>query len=188
MTLLFIVVVASVISMVKLVSGYQSYINKEMIISGENTQPETWLGEESTILRSEVKLNNNDAESGEKTLADTKFGYNVEVEDTNREVPLTEEDFKQLRKGQYITSEKAECFEAEYSVGIVEMIGMFDGQILHSHRSPGTGFASTTPYYILDENTYVLLCFKNDDIISSPLDHIEVWDADGNKLRDIEIE
>lgn len=151
-------------------------ISKEEKQVGEHTGYEEWAEKDKNV------------ESEEKMSEETKFGYNVEIESINRENSLIEDDFKKLRKGQYIISETAEYYNSEYTIGIIESIGMFDGQILHNHRSGGTGFALTTPYYIIDENTYIMLFFENNDIIRCPLDHIEVWDAEGNKLRDIEIE
>jgi len=114
-----------------------------------------------------------------------RFGYVVEEKLIDREVPLNEVDFKELRKGQYMTSRLAETFNSEYP-GIIDIVGGYDGQMMATSRSPGTGLAKTKPYYKIDDNTYVVLYFE-DLFTILPLERIEVWDAEGNKLREIEI-
>lgn len=111
-----------------------------------------------------------------------RFGYVVEEDIEKREVPLREEDFKQLKKGQYFYSSREKAATA-----IVDVVGWYDGQIMYTARVPGAGAADTSPYYKIDDNTYVILFFEF-NYINLPLDHIEVWDTDGNKLRDIEID
>lgn len=119
---------------------------------------------------------------GEESIP-RRFGYVVEENIKEREVPLQEDDFKQLRKGQYFFSGRDDTITP---AGIVDVVGWFDGQLMHTPRNPGTGDAHTSPYYMIDDNTYVILFFEHNNR-SYPLDHIEVWDADGDKLREIEI-
>ena len=126
-----------------------------------------------------------------------RFGYAVREERVDREVPLHEDDFKQLWEGQ-----KLQSMQNEYSMylssaqppGVVEKMGMYDGQIIYSmsrhQESRKLVPFHSNPYYIIDENTYVVLFFVDEFFFPpfSRLEHIEVWDAEGNKLREIELE
>ena len=116
-----------------------------------------------------------------------RFGMVVEEDIIKRDNPLKEEAFKILKKGQYLETKYAKNYNSQ-SIGIVETIGKYDGQIMVTPRQPGTARAETKPYYKIDDDTYVVLFFENNYTYSFPLECIEVWDADGNKLRDIEIE
>ena len=91
-----------------------------------------------------------------------------------------------MKRGQYLETEYAKAYNSG-TIGIVETIGKYDGQIMVTPRQLGTARAKTKPYYIIDDNAYIVLFFENNYTYSFPLDHIEVWDAEGNKLRDIEI-
>ena len=116
-----------------------------------------------------------------------RFGYVIEENIKERNTPLKESDFEQLRVGQYGSSTLAEARGSEYVVGIVDVIGAYDGLLMLHPRSPGTGMAdSAMPYYIIDDNTYVILFFVGNNMLGQ-LTHVEVWDAEGNKLRDIEL-
>ena len=112
-----------------------------------------------------------------------RFGYVVEEAMEEREVPLEEEDFKKLKKGQYFFSGRE---SATIPIGIVDVIGWFDGEIMHTARAPGSGIAKVSFYYKIDDSTYIILFFEH-NLRSYPLERIEVWDAEGNKLRDIDI-
>ena len=122
-----------------------------------------------------------------ETSIPKRFGYVVEEEFVNREITLHEDDFKKLKKGQYIDSSHAEVFKSDYTTGIIESIGMYDGQIMFTARALGTGMALTSPYYKINDDVYVILFFE-DTLIDLPLESVEVWDAEGNKLREIEID
>ena len=115
-----------------------------------------------------------------------RFGYVIEENIKERNTPLKESDFEQLGVGQYFTW-GGDPERAVYSLKIVEVVGACDGFLMIHPRSPGTGMiGSAMPYYIIDDNTYVILFFLANSI-RGPLTHIEVWDAEGNKLRNIEI-
>lgn len=163
-----------------------------------SAQPQTLSTEEAS--KEETVTSDNSIVEGEESLGETKFsygyrehnkedlprrfGYVVEEDIEDREVPLQEEDFKKLREGQYFDSDRK---NAKYPIGIVDVVGWFDGQIMYTPRNDGTGEARISPYYKIDDNTYVILFFENNRR-TYPLERIEVWDADGNKLRDIEID
>ena len=117
-----------------------------------------------------------------------RFGYVVEEGIKDRRTPLTEDDFTKLKKGQYFRSEYVEDFNSTY-ISVEEKLGPEDGTIIHNPMSLtlSSGRLHISQYYRIDDNTYAVLFFEN-DIISNLLDHIEIWDADENKLRDIEIQ
>jgi len=202
LVLLSLLIVAAVITVQKIEANIIQLETKEQQKNyvEQILQPETKMNENEIDKESEAYADNKSIE-GDKNMAETetdyfdqllesttrRFKHMVEEDTIIREVPLVEEDFKQLKKGQYISSGIAKLSGAEYE-GVVEVIGKYDGQILYTPRMPGTGKANTSPYYRIDENTYVILFFSGNDITYGSLDYIEVWDADGNKLREIEID
>jgi len=155
-------------------------------------QESEFTSDESNQITNEEVLHDGNTlrEEGEllpdKGIVTKRFGLIVEESIEERSVPLDEEDFKGLKKGQYFYSETAKAFGAEYTVGIIDVVGMYDGEIMIGPRGLGTGMAQSRPYYQIEEDSYVVLFFEGENV-RYKLDHIEVWDAEGNKLRVIEI-
>jgi len=92
-----------------------------------------------------------------------------------REVELREEEFEKLRKGQYLNQKMADEKRSRY-VGIVEMLGMYDGDMVsvmpnENFREPPLG----NIYYIIGENTYAVLFFRDRHSETSPLESVEIW-------------
>jgi len=125
-------------------------------------------------------------------VEERKFGYYVREELVERQHPLTEDDFKQLRKGQKIETFFLEWQSSMPPPGVIETVGMYDGEIITKLTYERYSFASipltTLPYYKIDENTYAILFFKNESPLMkfNTLERVEIWDAEGNRLRDIE--
>jgi len=104
-----------------------------------------------------------------------RFGGRVRENFIEREVELKEEDFENLRKGQYLNQKMADEGRSKY-VGIVEMLGMYDGDMVYvmpteNQKEPPLG----NPYYRIGENTYAVLLFKSNAAGYSPLETVEIW-------------
>ena len=144
--------------------------------------------EESTIEKNEVpdqlmeRIEEMKEESG-------RFGYYVSENFVEREYLLSESDFQQLSKNQYLQSVTAENHGSE-ELSVIETIGMFDGLLYYNPITlfHGNAKSQISPYYKIDDDTYVVLLFKVNRPDSFPLESVEVWDSEGNKLRDINIE
>jgi len=123
-----------------------------------------------------------------------RFNYHVYEEFIERKKPLNEEDFKKLKKGQYINQEVATLENSKY-LGVIETIGMYDGEIVYTMPNRNGLPLSTDVYYKIGENTYVVLLFKDRFSIANPLEKVEVWEEiwkeDGTyevKKRELEID
>jgi len=156
--------------------------------------------EETLNITIEEQANNDNhnphKEAFEKFMEETsgRFGYRVYEEFIERKKPLKEEDFKKLKKGQYINQEVATSKESEY-LGIIETMGMYDGEIVYTLPNMNDSPLSTDVYYRIGENTYVVLLFRNQFSILAPLEKVEVWEEiwkeDGTyevKKRELEID
>lgn len=175
----------------------------EIKAEGNLLQSEALISSEShgTIYDDEIKEGGENVDKSEEISAQIteriermmkeseRFGYYVSENIIKREVPLAEKDFEQLKKGQYLHSNNDSALEPE-GIGIAEMIGMYDGIIYYNPIALFHGNAKTgaSPYYKIDEDTYVILLFREKRPDSFPLESVEVWDAEGNKLHDINIQ
>ena len=130
----------------------------------------------------------------EEEAGKTKFGYVVREEIVNREVALREEDFNQLKKGQQIKSPWYRYFMSSAQPReVIETVGIFDGEIIYASVQNPYSLAlvplKRSLYYKLDENTYAVLFFSSTSGQTFlGLDHIEIWDEKGNRLKEVELE
>jgi len=104
-----------------------------------------------------------------------RFGGRVRENFIEREVELKEEDFEKLRKGQYLNQKIADEERSKY-VGIVEILGIYDGDMVRSlptanRKEPPLG----NIYYKIEENIYAVLFFRNQRSESAPLESVEIW-------------
>ena len=201
---IFLLIVGILLVLVVITKGSQQMVNEQVneaantdILSDEQEERFFQLGESDGSGSIDTSINNESLEETKYAyivdqIDDMKstgrFGYVVEEDIKDRKVPLTEDDFTKLKKGQYFRSEYAEDSNSTY-ISVEDKLGLEDGTIIHNPMSLtlSSGRLHISQYYRIDNNTYVVLFFEN-NIISNPLDHIEVWDADGNKLREIEID
>jgi len=164
----------------------------------EEKKEETSRMTTEELIRYLPEISNDTAWRNErdKYLAETieRFGYRVYENLIDREQALKEEDFKILKKGQYINQEVATQKEAEY-LGVIETIGMYDGEITYNSPNPNKSPILTNLYYKIGDNTYVVLLFKNNSSKRQPLESVEVWEevvnSDGTyevKKRELEID
>jgi len=86
-------------------------------------------------------------------------------------------------------------FENSKYLGVIEIIGMYDGEIVYTMPNRNGLPLSTDVYYKIGENAYVVLLFKDRFSIANPLEKVEVWEEiwkeDGTyevKKRELEID